>query len=91
MKIKCLKIKNISFCHFNSSFVKKGTIRGLHCQKKPFQEDKLFKLISGKTFHVVVDYRKTSKNYLKHATIILSEDDDFMLFVPKVFFMDFNH
>jgi len=85
------KIKNISFCHFNSSFCKtKGTIRGLHGQKKPYQEDKLFKLISGKTFHVVVDYRKNSKNFLKCSNVIISEEDNYLLFVPKGFLHGFQ-
>jgi dTDP-4-dehydrorhamnose 3,5-epimerase len=85
------KIKNISFCDFNSSFCKtKGTIRGLHGQQKPFEEDKLFKTISGKTFHAVVDYRKTSRNYLKYSSLTLSEDDNSMLFVPKGFLHGFQ-
>ena len=90
-KIFCKKIKNVNFCHFNSSYCKtKGTIRGLHGQRKPFQEDKLFKLISGKTFHVVVDYRKKSKNFLKYSSITISEEDNCMLFVPKGFLHGFQ-
>ncbi len=41
---------------------KKGTIKGMHFQTKPFEEDKIVKLVSGRIFDVVVDVRKIQKN-----------------------------
>ena len=40
---------------------KKGTVKGMHFQIKPFEEDKIVKLVSGKILDVVVDVRKKSK------------------------------
>ena len=40
---------------------KKGIIRGLHMQKKPFEEIKLIKCVKGSIFDVVIDLRKILK------------------------------
>ena len=81
------KINNkINFCDYNSSYSeKKGTIRGMHAQIKPFSECKIFKVINGKTFHVVVDIRSNSKFYLKWKSVIISDKNNLQLYVPKGF------
>ena len=64
---------------------KKGTIKGMHFQIKPFEEDKIVKLVSGKILDIVVDVRKNSKNFLKHKTFVLSSKENKILFIPKGF------
>lgn len=70
--------------HINKSFTqKKGTIRGLHYQKSPKQEDKIVQCLKGSIFDVVLDLRKNSKTFGKWVGEILSEDNKKMLLIPK--------
>lgn len=63
----------------------KGTIRGLHYQKKPFEEDKLITCIKGKIFDVAVDIRRNSKTYGQWYSLELSQENGKMFFLPKGF------
>lgn len=66
------------------SFTKeKGTIRGMHFQKKPKEEDKIVQCIRGKIYDVVVDLRKDSPTFGKWISEELSEDNKKMFFIPK--------
>lgn len=51
------------FVQENQSFSKKGVVRGLHLQKKPFAQAKLVTVITGKIVDVVVDLRPDSKTF----------------------------
>lgn len=64
---------------------KKGTFRGLHFQKSPYQEDKLVRCVSGSVLDIVVDLRKNSSTFLKHFKIELSKENSLALFIPKGF------
>lgn len=64
---------------------KKGTFRGLHFQKSPFQEEKLVRCIVGSVLDIVVDLRKNSSTYLKHFEIELTSENCLALFIPKGF------
>jgi dTDP-4-dehydrorhamnose 3,5-epimerase len=64
---------------------KKGTFRGLHFQKFPFEEEKLVRCIVGSVLDIVVDLRKNSSSYLKHFEIELSSENCLALFIPKGF------
>ena len=64
---------------------KKGTFRGLHFQKSPYQEDKLVRCVLGSVLDIVVDLRKNSSTFLKHFKIELSEENSLGLFIPKGF------
>ena len=77
-----IKIKN--FVQSNNSFSKKkGTFRGFHFQKKPYQEDKLIRCVKGEVFNICLDLRKNSKTYLKWVGLNLSEKNRSMMLVPK--------
>jgi len=81
-----LKAIDIGFdiIQINRSFnYKKGTVRGLHFQKKPFAEDKIVQVLQGKIFDVVVDLRKRSSTYKKWIGVQLSEENQKALFIPK--------
>jgi len=83
-----LKKQGIKFSivHANRSLtVEKGTIRGMHYQKYPKQEDKLVQCIKGSIFDVALDLRQGSKTYGRWVGEILSEENKKMLLVPKGF------
>jgi dTDP-4-dehydrorhamnose 3,5-epimerase len=64
---------------------KKGTIRGMHYQIKPFEETKLVRCTKGKIFDVIIDLRKDSKTFKKWISIELSENNHRTLYIPKGF------
>ena len=75
---------NISF---NS---KKGTIRGIHFQKKPYEEAKLVHCTKGKVFEVILDIREDSPTYHNWISVELNEKDYKMLYVPEGFALGFQ-
>jgi dTDP-4-dehydrorhamnose 3,5-epimerase len=62
-----------------------GTIRGLHFQTKPFQEQKIVRCLSGAILDVAVDVRPESPTYLKHVQVELSSENNTSLLIPKGF------
>lgn len=62
---------------------KKGTLRGLHFQLKPFAEEKLIFCITGRIFDVVVDLRIDSKTFGKWAQIEMNADSKRGIFLPE--------
>ena len=69
----------------NQAVSKKKCIRGLHFQKKPFEQSKLVWVPKGEVLDVVVDLRKQSETYLKSETFLLNDQNFKMLFIPKGF------
>ncbi len=70
--------------HINRSLTRaRGTIRGIHYQKKPFQEDKIIQCLKGRVFDVAVDLRPSSKTFGKWISIELSGDNQKMFLIPK--------
>lgn len=67
----------------------RGTVRGLHCQVPPHAQGKLIRVIHGRVLDVVVDIRKGSPTYGKHATAELSSENWAQLFVPPGFLHGF--
>jgi dTDP-4-dehydrorhamnose 3,5-epimerase len=78
---KQFNIRN-KFMQDNQSISKKGVIRGMHMQIKPYEQIKLVRVIKGKILDVVVDLRPRSKTYLKSFSIELSDENRKILFVP---------
>ena len=76
---------NDDFIQDKQSFSKKGVIRGLHLQKKPFEQGKLVRIISGKVLDVSVDIRTNSKTYGQYVVIELSAEKSNMFYIPKGF------
>lgn len=62
---------------------KKGTLRGLHMQVKPSEEEKLVCCVDGEIFDVCVDLREDSDTYLQYCSAILSEENGEALYIPK--------
>lgn len=72
--------------HINRSMTaEKGTIRGLHCQTAPKEEDKIVQCLSGSIFDVALDLRKNSPTYGQWVGEILSAENKKMLLIPKGF------
>jgi dTDP-4-dehydrorhamnose 3,5-epimerase len=77
---------NKKWVQSNHSYSKeKYTWRGLHFQKKPFQETKLVRCISGSVIDFVVDIRADSKTFLKYFEIELSSINKKMIYIPAGF------
>jgi len=69
--------ESISFNKF------KSTLRGLHYQSPPFEEDKFVNVNRGKIYDVIVDVRKYSVSYLKWFALELSSDNYKSIYIPK--------
>jgi len=75
----------VEFIQENHSKSRHGVLRGLHFQRQPYAQSKLVRCIKGKILDVAVDLRKNSQTFKKYVSIELSEDNKFMLFIPKGF------
>jgi dTDP-4-dehydrorhamnose 3,5-epimerase len=74
------------FVQFNHSLTKlKGTVRGMHFQRTPYEEIKLIRCIRGSVFDVIVDVRPQSPTFLKWFGEVLSADNMKMMYVPEGF------
>ncbi len=69
------------FVQDNHSVSKKGVLRGLHYQVNPGQ-GKLVRVTRGEVFDVAVDIRKQSPTYGKWWGLLLSETNNFQLYIP---------
>ena len=65
--------RKIKFVQENYSKSRKGVLRGLHYQKKPYEQGKLIMVVKGKIFDVVVDLRHKSKTFGDWFGIYLSD------------------
>jgi len=72
------------FVQDNHSRSSRGTIRGLHAQRRHPQA-KLVRVLSGSILDVVVDIRRSSQTYLKWIAITLSAANFLQLYVPSGF------
>ncbi len=68
----------------NISFNRRhGTLRGLHYQAKPFEEDKLVRCTMGSAWDVIVDLRTESPMVTRWVAQTLSAENRRALFVPR--------
>jgi len=77
--------QKIDFVQDNESFSSKGVLRGLHYQEGKHAQAKLIRVIKGEVLDITVDLRKDSKTFGSYASIILSEENKKLLFVPRGF------
>lgn len=76
-------IKNNIFQINFSYSKKKGTFRGLHLQKKPFEEMKIVYCIKGSIYDVVVDLRKDSKTFKRNLGFKINSKERTGIIVPR--------
>ena len=74
--------KNIKFNLSKYSTSKKNVLRGFHGDPKSW---KLVSCIKGEVLNVVVDYRKSSKNYLKYSSFYLNDKNNISILIPPMF------
>ena len=65
--------------------LRKGTLRGMHFQVKPFEEAKLVRCTMGSLCDVIVDLRPDSPTFKLHRSVVLTSDNRTMLYIPEGF------
>lgn len=75
---------DVEFVQDNQARSVKGTLRGLHFQKKHPQA-KLVRVLAGRVFDVAVDLRGKSKTFGRWHGELLDADNQRQLFVPAGF------
>lgn len=75
---------NIDFVQDNQSKSSKGTLRGLHFQRK-HPQGKLVRVIEGAVYDVAVDLRKGSETYGNWYGVTLTDDNNRLFYVPEGF------
>jgi dTDP-4-dehydrorhamnose 3,5-epimerase len=74
------------FVQDNQSYsARAGTLRGLHFQRPPHAQAKLIMVLRGRILDVVVDVRRGSATYGRHASVEISADAGQQVYVPVGF------
>lgn len=76
---------DVHFVQDNQSISQKGVLRGLHFQKGEHAQAKLVRVIRGEVLDVAVDIRPNSKTFGQHFSIVLNDENNKQLFVPRGF------
>lgn len=63
----------------------KGQVRGMHYQAEPFAETKIVRVIKGSVIDVIIDLREDSQTFNQWHSIVLSDENNKMLYIPKGF------
>lgn len=84
-KFQELTNSNYTFVQDNQSCSKKGVVRGLHFQSPPHAQGKLVSVTKGKVLDVALDIREGSPTYGQYESIILSDENKKMLWIPPGF------
>lgn len=74
-----------AFVQDNYSHSRRGSLRGLHFQKRPKGQGKLVTVLHGEIFDVAVDIRKGSPSYGQWVGQTLSGDNLRLLYIPEGF------
>lgn len=72
-----------------STNLRKGTLRGLHSQLPPHEEDKLVRCTRGSIYDVMLDLRRGSPSYGRHVGFELTAGNHRSLYIPKGVFHGF--
>lgn len=84
-KLKEVIGHTIDFVQDNESKSSYGVLRGLHFQLPPFSQSKLVHVTRGKILDIAVDIREESPTFGKYVSVVLSEENKRMLFIPRGF------
>lgn len=77
--------RNVNFVQDNFSESHKGVFRGIHFQKKPFEQGKLVRVTFGSALDFAVDLRIDSPTYLEWIKVKLSAKNSNQLWIPEGF------
>lgn len=64
---------------------RKNTVRGMHCQRPPYAQVKLVRVLRGSILDVALDMRPHSPTFGKFAHATLTDKDVTQLYVPEGF------
>ena len=79
------------FAQCNVSYnARRHTLRGMHYQAAPHEEDKLVRCTMGTIYDVIVDLRPHSPTYLEWLAVELSAANRHALYIPKGFAQGFK-
>ena len=73
---------NLAQCSISHN-MKRGTLRGMHYQAKPFAETKLVRCTAGAIYDVVLDLRGRSHTFLQWFAATLSADNHRSIYIPE--------
>jgi dTDP-4-dehydrorhamnose 3,5-epimerase len=76
---------SVDFLQDNHSLSQKGVLRGLHFQEAPRAQGKLVRVVKGRVWDVAVDVRRNSPTFMKWISVELSEENNFMFYIPEGF------
>jgi dTDP-4-dehydrorhamnose 3,5-epimerase len=76
---------DVSFVQDNQSFSYKNVLRGIHFQKKPHEQGKLVRVVTGIALDVAVDLRPESATFGRYLSVILDSKKNNMLYIPEGF------
>ncbi len=62
---------------------RRGTLRGMHYQARPYAEAKLVRCTRGAVYDVIVDLRSGSSTFRQWLAVELTADNRRMLYVPE--------
>jgi dTDP-4-dehydrorhamnose 3,5-epimerase len=77
--------KSLRFYQDNFVTSQKNVLRGLHFQLDPYAQGKLVRCLKGSVFDVFVDLRLSSPTFLKADSVLLSESNNRVVWVPPGF------
>jgi dTDP-4-dehydrorhamnose 3,5-epimerase len=72
-----------------SNKLKKRTLRGMHSQSPPHEEDKLVRCTRGSIYDVALDLRPASTSYGRHCGALLTAANHRAFYIPKGVFHRF--
>ena len=75
----------VDFIQDNQSYSSKGTLRGLHFQKREAAQAKLVRVTKGSAYDVAVDLRPDSPTFKKWFGVELSQENHLQFFIPRGF------
>lgn len=75
--------RSVNFVQDNQSFSFKNVLRGMHYQKKPYEQAKLVRVVNGKILDIAIDMRVDSKNFGKWHSEIISSDNQKQFWIPE--------
>lgn len=75
----------VNFIQDNQSCSTRGVLRGLHYQRGADAQAKLVRVLKGEVVDVAVDLRRNSPTFGQHVSVILNEENQRQLFIPRGF------
>jgi dTDP-4-dehydrorhamnose 3,5-epimerase len=64
---------------------RKGTLRGMHYQRAPYEEAKLVRCTRGAIHDVIIDLRPASPTFRRHFGVVLDAESRRLFYVPEGF------